>query len=612
MTLFSNGILIFDGAMGTELYDRGFYINRPFEELNLSSPQDVQAVHQAYVDAGADVITTNTFSISGPQLRKFDVEHQQAAMIRAALDCANRAREGTKVKIALSIGPIGELVEPLGPVSIADARVEYSRVAEAASQDGRFDVYSLETFTNVRELEAAIEGIRSVDPTRPLIASLSLHSSQKELLEEFATTIGGRSDVDALGLNCAVGPSDLFTSMKRLLSLVDKPVICQPNAGSPRQVNGRYFYMTSPDYLGKYAKRYAESGAAAIGGCCGTGPDHIRAVRAAVRMQNSQRVNPSALQFEVRADAAKALPRRPFEERRESDVSRTISSHKKIYSIEVLPPKGTDLTKFMSGIEMMLNKNISFVNVPDGARASSRMGSLHLASLLRHRFGEKLAVIPHFTTRDRNLIALQSDLIGAYVNGVRDVLLVTGDPPKLGNNKEATAVYDIDAIGLTYLTDCLNRGVSPNGESLGLGTSYGIGVACNPTAINPDVEFSRWKYKVESGADFAITQPIFDPETFKRWRDGISKAGFDRPQIVGVWPLVSLRNAEFMANEVPGVSVPKWCIEEMEKAGDDKQEAVKRGVDIARRVIRELEPVCEGFCLSAPLGRVEVALEVIS
>ncbi|RYZ86093.1 MAG: bifunctional homocysteine S-methyltransferase/methylenetetrahydrofolate reductase, partial [Proteobacteria bacterium] len=496
MSLFSNGILIFDGAMGTELYDRGFYINRPFEELNLSSPQDVESVHRNYIDAGADVITTNTFSIAGPQLKKFDVEAQQGSLIRAALDCAHRARVGTKVQIALSVGPTGELVEPLGPTSISETRETFQRIAVHAVEDGRFELYSLETFSNLRELEAAIDGIRAIDSHRPLIASLSLHSTQQELLDDFAATVGARTDVDALGLNCAVGPSDLLTSLKRLRALTTKPIICQPNAGSPRHVNGRYFYMTSPDYLGKYAKRFAEAGASGIGGCCGTGPDHIRAVRSAVRMQNSQLVSPSSLKFEVKSAEAKGQARRTLSERIESDVSRKLATGQKIFSIEVLPPKGTDLKKFLSSIDLMMGKNISFVNIPDGARASSRMGSLHLASLLKHNYGENLSVIPHFTTRDRNLIALQSDLIGAYVNGVRDVLLVTGDPPKLGNNKEATAVYDIDAIGLAYLVDCLNRGVSPIGESLGLGTSYGIGVACNPTAINPEVEFSRWKYKV--------------------------------------------------------------------------------------------------------------------
>lgn len=647
-------ILLLDGGIGTELYERGFYINRPFEELNLNSPSDVIAVHEAYVQAGAQVLTLNTFSANGPQLKKFDIEGQLEALLKGALKCANVARRGKRptakdhrvidpsgVSLALSVGPLGVLVEPLGAFGLDEARSEFERVAKlssaAAEKDAEnyaYDAYILETFTNLSELGAAIDGIRRADSIRPIIASLSAKSSQVDLLAAFAKLIGGRSDVQYLGLNCSEGPSDLLTSLQKLRPLTKKPILVQPNAGTPRHLNGRYFYMTSPDYMAKYAKRFIEAGAQGIGGCCGTGPDHIRAIRSAVRMLSAQlsgglKADEITLtSIEVHDPESLASPvshgrvHTPLKDRTSSFVGQKLSSKKKVLSVEILPPKGTDTKKFMEGVQKLAAAGVELVNVPDGARAMTRVGSLHIASWIQREMKGKMRVMPHFTTRDRNLIALQSDLLGAYLNGVGDILMITGDPPKLGNNREATAVYDIDSIGLTYLADCLNRGTSPNGESLGQGTGFGIGVAANPTATNLETELKRWGYKVESGADFAVTQPIFDPKSFLEWREKTAKmtgvgslasaGSFIRPHVVGIWPLVSLRNAEFMANEVPGVHVPKWVLDEMEKAGTDKKEAEKRGIDIALQVMRELESFCEGFCVSAPLGRIEIVEALLS
>lgn len=621
----SSEFSIFDGGMGTELYERGFYINRPFEELNVNSPTDVIAVHENYIQGGAEVLTTNTFSITVPQLKKFDIESQQEVLLRAGLKNAGAARKKNEaahpgVRIGLSIGPLGVLVEPLGAYGLETAKADFRQVAEIAVRSARedalsyaFDLYILETFSNLSELTAAIEGIRSIDPVRPILASLSVKSTQNELLSAFATKIGSRTDVQFLGLNCSEGPSDLLASLTKLVPQVTKPIIVQPNAGTPRQLNGRYFYMTSPDYLGKYAKRFIEAGASGVGGCCGTGPDHIRAIRSTVKMMAAKKVEPvRASSIQVTGGMSsqkKEIARKPITDRVSSRIGAALREGRKIYSVELLPPKGTDTKKFLDDASLVAASGVEFINVPDSARAITRVGSLHVAALVEKHFKGKLHAIPHFTTRDRNLIALQSDLLGAFVNGVNDVLLVTGDPPKLGNNREATAVYDIDAIGLTYLADCLNRGVSPNGDVLGRGTEFGIGVASNPTSMNLDLEVKRWGYKVESGADYAITQPIFDPESFLRWKELIAKDY--RPHVVGIWPLVSFRNAEFMANEVPGVTVPDWVLTEMEKAGDDKDEAIKRGIAISVKVMNRLARECEGFCVSAPLGKTSVALEVL-
>jgi methionine synthase I (cobalamin-dependent)/5,10-methylenetetrahydrofolate reductase len=607
-SLFNNGILFFDGAVGTELYERGFYINRPFEELNTSTPADVLAVHKSYIEAGAKVITTNTFSIPKTQLKNFDIESKQAELLTAGLKVAAEAVKDTDVKVALSVGPIGALIEPLGPTSREDVKTEYASIAKIATECGyRFDLYALETFTNLDELSSAIDGIRSVDKNTPILACVSPKLGNTNFSKDFVARIGSRPDVDAVGMNCSEGPSELLAHLKEIAPLSSKPIIVQPNAGIPRQLNGRYFYMTSPDYLAKFAKRFVEAGAAGVGGCCGTGPTHIKAIAGALRMVNAKRTD-IVMSTSPAEEKLEQAPRRLIEERSQSEVGKIIGSGQKFISIELTSPKGTDLAKFLAQIDLIEAAGIRFVNVPDGARAATRVSSLHLAAHVHNRKHSKIKVLPHFTTRDRNLIALQADLLGASINGVNDLLLVTGDPPKLGNNQEATGVYDIDSIGLTHLVDFLNRGVSPTGDVLGSSTNFGIGVASNPTAANLEVEIRRWNYKVEMGADFSVSQPIYDPEAFLRWRDRIQKVY--KPHFIGIWPFVSLRNAEFMANEVPGVSVPMWAIEEMRKGGDNKEDSIKRGVDIALNVMRQLESECEGFCISAPLGKVEVALDL--
>lgn len=620
---------LFDGGLGTELYERGFYINRPFEELNLSAPSDVKAVHRDYLDAGADYLTLNTFAASRIQLREFDLDAKLPEIVESAIRIANDARREflagkpadpeNAPKLAFSMGPLGVLVEPLGSFGLDEARAEFAHVARLAVDGARekpkthgFDAYVFETFTNLSELDAAIDGVRGVDRERPIVASISVKSSQKDLIAKFAERIGARDGVEALGLNCSEGPADVYATLKVLRPLTAKAIVVQPNAGTPRHLNGRYFYMTSPDYMAKYAKRFVESGATGVGGCCGTGPDHIRAMRNALKMTKVQASGTARIS--VGADPA-AKPnageakRTALRERTASAIGQSLARGEKVMTVELIPPKGTDTAKFFEHVKLLEEAGVKYVNIPDGARAMTRVGSLHLATLVRNRAGGKIRPVPHFTTRDRNLIALQSDLLGAAVNGLGDVLIVTGDPPKLGNNRDASAVYDIDSIGLTYLVDCLNRGITPQGEALGSKTGFGIGVASNPTAINLEVETKRFRYKVESGADYAFTQPIFDPESFLRWRDSLGKDYI--PHVVGIWPLISLRNAEFMANEVPGVSVPAWVVQEMEKAGEDADEAVKRGVAIATGVMEKLEKECEGFCVSAPVGRAAASLAAL-
>lgn len=630
--LFASSPLLFDGGIGTELYERGFYINRPFEELNLSHPKEVTAVHESYLKAGAQVLTTNTFSIPSPQLKKFDIEHQQEKLLLAGIKCAHQAVQSwinhenhssmsasnaSWPKIALSFGPMGVLVEPLGPTSLEQVFTEYQTLARyaqnAKSQGSSFDLYILETFTHLEELNQAILGIRSVDSHRPIIASFTSRSSETNLIQKMVEMLNAHSGVDAIGMNCSEGPQDLFYSLKQISSLTSKPILIQPNAGIPRNINGRYFYMTSPDYMAKYAKRYLELGAFAVGGCCGTGPDHIRAMALALQAEmaksETQKNTPNHEQKNADFIDEPSELHIDWTQRKVSKVGEKIQAHQKVITVEVVSPKGTDLRKFTQGIEKLAQAGVQFVNIPDGARAATRVSSLHLASYLQ-KLNLGITAIPHLTTRDRNLIALQSDLLGASINGVHDLLLITGDPPKLGASQDTTAVYDIDSIGLTYLANALNAGRSPQGDSLGSGTQFGIGVAANPTAINLELELKRWKYKVESGADFAVTQPIFEPETLRKWLHQIQPQ-HKRPHIVGIWPFLSYKNAEFMAHEVPGVFVPDWALKEMEKASTNTQTSYKKGIEIALRTIQTLWDEVEGFAISAPLGKIEIVLELL-
>jgi methionine synthase I (cobalamin-dependent)/5,10-methylenetetrahydrofolate reductase len=621
--LFDAPYVVFDGGIATELYERGFYINRPFEELNITHPRDVAGVHEAYLDAGAMMVTTNSFSLTPSQLEKFDIQNRQGELLNAAIRIAHQAAQNKspKARVGLTFGPLSVLIEPLGPTSKAEVQNEYANLARLAQATPEFDFYILETFSNIDEMSCAIDGIRSVDQERPILASVTVRSSETVLIQQFAKRIGERNDVQALGMNCSEGPNDLLQSLKVLKPLTSKPIVIQPNAGIPRNINGRYFYMTSPDYMAKYAKRFIEAGAYGVGGCCGTGPDHIRAIAQSVKMMSARGVSDmdhektgtidlNGREFGDLEKVSAPIARRPLADRKQSKIGQQLSLGKKVITIELTSPRGTSLDKFLTAIQKVRDAGVDFVNVPDGARASTRVSSLHIAAHVNsqpEKYG--VTILPHLTTRDRNLIALQSDLLGASVNQVNDVLLVTGDPPKLGNSRDATAVYDIDSIGLTYLVDRLNQGLTPGGDELGSFTNFGIGVAANPTAINLELEMKRWQYKVESGADFAVTQPIYEAQTFLRWKEQIKPSY--RPHIVGIWPFVSYKNAEFMAHEVPGVYVPQWALDKMASVQNDQQASIKMGVEIAAQIMNDLWDHCEGFAISAPLGKVEVALEVL-
>ena len=415
--------------------------------------------------------------------------------------------------------------------------------------------------------------------------------------------IADEFNADVIGLCGEVGPSGMLTAVEALRPLTEKPIMLLPNAGMPRYVNDQYIYLCSPDYMGKYAKRFVQAGANIIGGHCGVYESHIKAISNAIKMTSA--AHPIAKQSKI-----KPLSETPVKSTgifESSALGKALAAKEPLFSVELVPPTLADLDKFKTRCQELADGGVRFVNIPDGARAMARISAFQLSSYIQQHY--KLEAIPHMTCRDRNLIGLQSDLLGAHVQGIRNVLVVTGDPPKLGNNPGATAVYDVDAIGLTHIISRMNAGLDIGGKPAGSKTEFVLGVALNPTAKNRELEIKRFKYKIEAGADYAITQPIYNLETYLQFMEELGPVNI--PIIMGIWPLVSLRNAEFLRNEVPGVDVPDWVIEEMRLAGDSKEEALKRGIEIAHKTMSEAKGIVAGFQVSAPFNKVEVALDVI-
>ncbi len=598
--------MVADGGMATSLYEKGFYINRSFEELSITESQAVREVTQSFKKAGAQILATNTFNAIYPKLMTYGLQDQQNEIITSAVNITKEVA-GDENYVLGVIGPLGVLVEPLGPTSFSKAMDYFKKTANAMEQAG-VDGYSLVGFHDLKEMEAAIQAVRATS-SRPLMIHMAIQESTKSSYGHTPrelSDLADKYDVEAVGFAGEVGPSGMLTALNQLRPLTKRKIALMPNAGLPRMINDEYIYLTNPDYLGKYAKRFVQAGANIIGGHSGVGADHIKAIDNAVRMTKTSNGNIEVnVSQHLQPVVDEPQKKQPLAQR--SRLGQYLSEGKRVYSVEIVPPKGVDFSKFTSHCEALSAGGVEFVNIPDGARAVSRVSSLQMATYVKKNFD--IEPIPHFTSRDRNLLGLQSDLLGCHINGIRNILLVTGDPPKLGNCPGATAVYDVDSIGLTHITSRMNEGLDLGGSSFGQPTEFCIGVALNPTAHNQTLEVKRFEYKIEAGADYAITQPIYDLEAYEKFMAKCESKDF--PVIMGIWPLVSLRNAEFLKNEVPGVEVPDWALAEMEKAGDNKEEAIKRGYEIAVKTMQQAQGLVAGFQVSAPFNRVQVALNCI-
>ncbi len=606
----SDGIHVFDGAMGTMLYERGVYINRCYDELNLTTPDLVRGIHADYVRAGAEVIETNTFGATAPKLSQYGLERSLRDINIAAVRIAREAARD-EVYVAGAIGPLGLRIEPLGPTSFDEARDLFKEQA-AALLEGGVDLFILETFSDISETKQAIRAVRELCDL-PIIAQIALYTDGNTsygTTPEVFTEQLDQSGADVIGLNCGVGPAIILNALEKMRAVTNKKLSAQPNAGLPRDVQGRQFYMCSPEYMSKFAKRFIQAGAKFIGGCCGTTPSHIKFISDAVRAASPrlQRVFiPVSLPAHVEAQVAPPpdVQVTPPEER--SLWSRKITLGEFVTSVEVLPPKGCESQKTLDSIRLLKEAGVDGVNIPDGARAQSRMSAMATAVLVEQQIG--IESVLHYCCRDRNLLGMMSDLLGAAALGLRNLLLITGDPPKMGPYPDATAVFDIDAIGLTNLVNKLNHGLDIGNNPIGQPTSFCLGVGVNPGAINLDEEIKRFEWKVEAGAQYAITQPVFDTDQLREFLKRIERCRV--PIVAGIWPLVSFRNAEFLHNEVPGVRVTPSIMERMRAASAVSKEVGRdEGLKIARESLLEVRDLIQGVQVSAPFGNVKYALEV--
>ncbi len=593
--------VVCDGAMGTMLYSKGISLNRCFDELNAAMPQLVKEVHLAYIKAGAEVIETNTFGANKFRLQKFGLGEKVREFNLAG---ARVAREvaGDDLYVAGAVGPLGVRLEPLGHTSREEARAVF-REQITALVEGGVDLIIVETMMDLNEAHQALRAAREVGQL-PVIVQMTVQDDGSTpigtLPEDFARALD-EWGADLIGVNCSVGPAAVLETLERIAAVTEKRLSAQPNAGMPRTVEGRNLYLCSPEYMASYARRFIQTGARLVGGCCGTTPEHIKAIKTAVRSLTPQRARASV---EVRARPGHTLPPVPVASR--SRLAGKLARQEFPVLVEVVPPKGCDATKEVEGVQYLLERGIDAVNIPDGSGATARMSALTLAALLQQRAG--IEVLLHYSSRDRNVLTIQSDLLGAHALGVRNLLALTRDTPQYSTVLESDA-SEVDAIGLVNLLSNLNRGLDVGANPLGAQTAYLVGASINPYALNLEEELRRFQHKVEAGADFAVTQPVFQVEQLAKFLERARSFAPHLPVIAGIWPLTSFRNAEFMNNEVPGISVPPAVMERM-RAADSGERARQEGLKIAQETLREIRSLVQGVQIAAPFGRYALAVEV--
>jgi methionine synthase / methylenetetrahydrofolate reductase(NADPH) len=593
---------LFDGSAPTVLYERGVFINRSFDEANIASPDLVQEIYQQFRNAGAQVLTTNTWAANRLKLQGYGLAESLLTINRNGARLAKQALKDESGWVAGCIGPLGVRIEPWGPTSFDEARGFFAEQARALLEGG-VDLFVLESFEDLNETHQAIIAIKEVCDL-PIAAMMTpnddgqtLFGTEPEWYIRKLTEWGA----DLVGVNGGSGPAPLLDLLKRFKTVTDRPLILQPSAGLPRLVDGRLLYMASPEYLGEFARQAFQLGAVAVGGCAGTTPAHTRAMHGALAQERAfEESHPEIIPLESGLPTATV----PFHDR--SLFSGKLAEGRFVTTVELVPPKGTSPDKLLSQANRCWELGVDAINVPDGPRAMARMSALATACLIEQRVG--LETVMHFACRDRNLLGMQSDLLGAAALGLRNILAITGDPPKLGPYPKATAVFDVDAIGLVNIISRLNSGQDLGGTPIGASTAFSVGVGANPVAIDLDREKSRFKYKVEAGANWAMTQPVFDPDTLNHFLEFAQPFGI--PIIAGLWPLKSLRNAQFMANEVPGVYVPNQILERMAKYSS-AEDQLREGLDIAREIIEAVRPNVQGLQVSAPLGQVDLLKELL-
>ena len=603
LTRLKKSPILCDGAMGTLLYAKGIFINRCYDELNLSQPDLIRGVHREYLQAGAEIIETNTFGANSFRLARHGMADRVHDINLAGARLAREAAKSFDVWVGGSVGPLGIRIEPLGKTSFEEARAAF-REQIAALAEGGADLLILETFGYLEELHQAILAARDVNPKLPVVAQVTIDEDGNCLdgstPEIFAPRLA-EWGAEVIGCNCSVGPVAMLDAIERVRAATSLPLSAQPNAGVPRSVEGRNIYLCSPEYMASYARKFVAAGVRLVGGCCGTTPEHIRVMKSALRAGEARaKVAPTQVKGEATPAAVSAVP---LEKR--SRIGAKLAGREFLTMVEIVPPKGTDIRKEIEGARFLKSVGVDGINIPDSPRASARMSNQALSLLIQQEVG--MEAILHYTCRDRNVLCIQSDLLGAAATGIRNLICITGDPPKMGSYPDATAVFDVDAIGLVNIVHNLNRGLDIGGNPIGAGTSFVIGVGANPGVPNLDEEVRRFEYKVEAGGEYAVTQPVFDLSLLEAFLRRIEHCRI--PVVAGIWPLVSVRNAEFMKNELR-VSVPDSILERMARA-KNPEAAREEGVHIAREMLTAVRDLVQGAQISAPLGRYASAVDVL-
>ena len=595
--------------MGTVLYARGVFINRCYDELNLSDPGLILAIHEEYLQAGADVLETNTFGANSFRLARHGLAGKVAEINSAGVRLARQAvehlkeKQASEARVAGSVGPLGVRLEPLGKTGLDEARAAFAEQIRALAEAG-VDLVSIETMPALNEARVALEAARETAPDLPVLVMVTVDDDGNCLdgaSPQQAAALLAEWGAGAIGVNCSTGPTTVLSAIEAMRAATTLPLVAMPNAGMPRAVEGRNIYLCSPEYMASFARKAIAAGVQMVGGCCGTTPNHIRAMRSAMRALDAQaRV--------VVTGAAPALntetPPAPLGAR--SRIGALVEAGSFVTLVEIVPPKGINCVQEIEGARILAQLGVHAINVPDSPRASARMSAQSLCIQIQQHTG--IETILHYTCRDRNLLSIQSDLLGASSIGLHNILCLTGDPPKLGNYPDATAVFDVDSIGLVNIVRRLNHGLDIGANSIGASTNFTIGVAANPGVPDIENELRRFRYKVEAGAEYAITQPVFDLRLLESFLERIKEHRI--PVIAGIWPLTSLRNAEFMKNDLR-VSMPEEIMLRMAQA-DSPEAARHEGILIAQEMLEAVRPFVQGVQVSAPFGRYTAAAEVIA
>jgi homocysteine S-methyltransferase len=601
--------LLADGAMGTVLYARGIFINRCYDELNLSDPGLILSVHEEYLQAGAEILETNTFGANRIRLSRYGLAGKMAEINAAGARLARQAVNNLKEKqageawVAGSIGPLGVRLEPLGKTGLDEARAAFAEQMQILV-DGGVDLLIVETMPALNEARQALEAAHKVAQHLPIVVMVTVDDEITCLdgaSPQQAAALLTEWGASAVGVNCSTGPTTVLTAIEAMRVATRLPLAAMPNAGVPRAVEGRNIYLCSPEYMASFARKAVTAGAQIVGGCCGTTPNHIRAMRSAIRAMDE------TAPIEVSGTVTVANPETPPAPiAARSRVGSLLSSGEFLTLVEIVPPRGIDCSKEIEGSSLMAQLGVHAINVYDSPHASARMSAQSLCIQIQQHTG--IETVLNYICRDRNIFSIQSDLLGASSIGLHNVLCVTGDPLKLGNYPDATVVFDVDSIGLVNIVHSLNQGLDIGANSIGTSTNFTIGVAANPGAPDLENELRRFAYKVEAGAEYAITQPVFDLNLLERFLERIKDHKI--PVIAGIWPLTSLRNAEYMKNDLR-VAMPEEIMLRMAQA-DSPEAARSEGTKIAQEMLKAVRPYVQGVQVSAPFGLFNVAGEVIA